>query len=291
MNRADQLIQALESCLESELPENTEILVFDNASSDNTAKTVEGFKNFHPHVDIKYHLSEENLGVGGGRSAAFELAEGEIVYFLDDDAVISDNSKKDFFIKSVEIFENNPEIASLTTNIYDELLKYDRDVSKTSFTIAGLPVIFNYLGGSHFLRKEYFDLPLYFNIKYGSEEYAPSITVQDKGYYNVFNKDLCIIHKPKENKWVAGSEQMKNIHINGCANIYATKKILYPLILRPAIWVGYFARCLKYLMQYPGAIKEANCIVKALCRENKGKKKIKFSTIIKFYKMFGKSAF
>ena len=291
VNRADQLIEALQSCIDSVLPSETEFVILNNASTDDSDKKVEAFANKHSEYSVNYYYSPENLGVGGGRAKAFELATGDVLYFLDDDAVIADDSKAEFFIKSLDLFEKYPEIASLTTNIYDYLLKHDRDVSPTGTMVGDRPIIFNYLGGSHFLRKEYFDLPLYFNIKYGSEEYYPSIMVQDKGYYNVFDKDLCIIHKPKVNKWVDGSENMKNVLINGTANIYATKRILYPLVVRPLLWAGYMVRCLKYLRSYPGAITAANKAVKQLVRENKGIKKIKIKTVIKLYKLYGLSAF
>lgn len=291
MNRDSQLLEALESCVDCNLPTQTEFVILDNASTDNTARTVDEFKSKHPEITVNYHYSDVNLGVGGGRSLAFELAKGEIVYFLDDDAVISDDSKKLFFTKSLDLFYNFPEIASLTTDIYDELLKYNRECATTKKKIANLPITFYYLGGSHFLRKEYFDTPLYFNIKYGSEEYAPSIKVQDKGYYNVFDKSLCVVHKPKVNKWVNGTESMKNILINGSANIYATKRILYPSIFRPLLWMGYLLRLFKHLKKYPGAINEASTVAKKLVKENKGIRKIRYSTVIKLYKEFGVSIF
>ncbi len=287
MNRSEQLIEALESCLSSKLPDECEFVVLDNASTDDTAEKIKHFSQSHPEADINYHYSSANLGVGGGRSKAFELAQGEYVYFLDDDAVISDESKESFFIKSIDTFEQHPEIASITTNIYDELWKCDRDVRKTKNTIAGLQPIYYYLGGSHFLRKAYFDIPLYFDIKYGSEEYAPSIYVQNKGYFNVFDKELCIIHKPKVNKWVQGSESMKKVHIFEIANVYATKRIVYPAIFALVLWAGFTARCSMHLKNYSGAAKEAKTTAKALIKSNKGAKRVKISTVLKLIKNFG----
>ena len=293
MNRAEQLVQALESCMDCNLPNGTEFVVLDNASTDDTEKRVKDFSAKYPNITVNYKFSPNNLGVGGGRAAAFELAKGDITYFLDDDAVIADESKEQFFTKSLSVFENNPEVASLTTKIYDELLNINREneIGEVVCGEVNLPLIFHYLGGSHYLRKEYFDSPLYLNIKYGSEEFYPSIVVQDKGYFNVIDKDLCIIHKPKVNKWVDGSENMKNVLINGTANVYATKRILYPLVVRPLLWAGYMARCLKYLRPYNGAIAAANKAVKKLVKENKGSKKIKFKTVIRFLKQYGLSAF
>ena len=95
MNRAMQLKEALESCLFCNLPAETEFVIVDNASSDNTEQLVKatlGNSNFKYYYD---KLSE-NLGVGGGRNYAFDKARGKYVYMLDDDAVI-DNANPDFY--------------------------------------------------------------------------------------------------------------------------------------------------------------------------------------------------
>ena len=43
MNRREQLLEALESCLYSKLPEKTEFIIIDNHSTDNTGEVVESF--------------------------------------------------------------------------------------------------------------------------------------------------------------------------------------------------------------------------------------------------------
>lgn len=287
MNRQDQLIEALESCLKCTLPARTEFVVIDNASTDQTMAIMKLFMEHHPGYDIRLHHSNENLGVGGGRSLAFEFSRGEYVYFLDDDAVISEESKDKFFIDTLEYLDKNRNIASLTTRIYDEMLGADREVETSNKTkIAGLPVIFKYLGGSHFLRSKVFEKPLYFNIKYGCEEYAPSIKSQNEGFYHVFDEHVYIIHKPRVNKWIVGTQNQEYVESCGCAARYATKKMLYPIIFLPLLWGAYELRCYKYLRCYKGAKKKTDAMVKDIVKNNNCKK-ISCKTVVKFVMEFG----
>lgn len=287
MNRQEQLIEALESCLKCDLPVRTEFVVLDNASTDETMAIMNDFIVNHPEHEIRVHHSNENLGVGGGRSLAFELSRGEYVYFLDDDAVISEDSKKTFFIDTLKYLDKNQNVASLTTRIYDEMLGYDREVEASNKTkIDGLPVVFKYLGGSHFLRNKAFKKPLYFNIKYGCEEYAPSIKVQNEGFYHVFDKQVYIVHKPKVNKWIIGTQNQEYVESCGCAARYATKKMLYPVIFLPLLWAAYELRCYKYLRCYPDAKKKTDAMVKEIVKNNSCKK-IACKTVVNFIKEFG----
>ncbi len=290
MNRSNQLIQSLESCLLCNMPDDFEFVIIDNGSIDDTRKKVDEFIQQNSNIKIKYIFSEKNLGVGGGRSLGYNLSNGKILYFLDDDAVISPESREKFFVSSIKKFEEYSTIASITTKIYDECLKYDRNVELSSNKIAGLHCIFKYLGGSHFLRKSAFKSPLYFDIKYGSEEYAPSIIAQDKGYCHVYDDNLRIVHRPKINKWIDGTEEKKKILICGVAVVYATKRILYPTVFYPILFFGYKRRSALYLAKYPNAIQEANEMIKKLICENK-LEKINFFTVIKLYCYFGATVF
>ena len=72
--------------------------------------------------------------------------------------------------------------------------------------------------------------------------------------------------------------------------MYATKKLLYPLIFHPILKLGYNRRCKQYLSPYPGAKKESDEIVKQLVKTNKVKK-IKTTTVIRMYRDFGLTVF
>lgn len=86
-NRSKQLTEALGSCFACDLPEDTEFVIIDNASTDDTEAVVSSlFKNYQ--YDFYYEKMSENLGVGKGRNYAYLKSHGKYVYFLDDDAYI-----------------------------------------------------------------------------------------------------------------------------------------------------------------------------------------------------------
>lgn len=290
MNRADQLMEALESCARCKLPELTEFVILNNASTDHTEKKVKEFTEAYPAISVRYFYSETNLGVGGGRSYAFDKANGKYLYFMDDDAIIDPECSDQFFINSIAFLERHANVASLTTKITDALMGEQRNSIASPHVFDGKKLMYFFLGGSHFLRKASFQSPLYLNIKYSSEEYAPSIQAIDHGYCHVFDDSIRIIHKPKVNKWINGTERMRNIQIALAAVVYATKRILYPRVFHPLLWGCYQLRCAKYLRPYRGAQKEANTMVRQIIHDNP-RPKVKIGTVLYMFKMFGMTVF
>lgn len=289
MNRKDQLIEAIKSCFAAILPTGTEFIIIDNNSSDGTSTEVKKLFVDNGNYKFIYKYMNENVGVGNGRGEGFNEAQGKYIYFMDDDAVIPEDMQQVFFIKSLEYLEKNSNVASITTRIKDIVLKCDRGIDQSKTKIDGKSIAFKYLGGSHFLRKNAFEKPLYFDIKYGGEEFAPSIIVQDRGFYNVYFDDLYIIHKPIINKWVSGTKSMEDVLIKGCAVEYATKRVLYPTIYMPILFLAYCVRATKYLGSKV-AKKECNRLAHEIVLRNKHNK-VKVSTVIKLYKEFGLTVF
>jgi glycosyltransferase involved in cell wall biosynthesis len=83
-NRADYLGAAIDSLLHQTHP-NYEIIVVDNASTDNTRQVVE---ERLPHSLLTY-VYEGKLGLSHARNRGAEVAKGEILAYLDDDAEAS----------------------------------------------------------------------------------------------------------------------------------------------------------------------------------------------------------
>lgn len=85
-NRGSDTMQAIESLLKGDADAASyEILVIDNCSTDHTKVLFESM-DFPAHVRYVY---ESRLGLSFARNRAIEEAEGEIVMFLDDDALAS----------------------------------------------------------------------------------------------------------------------------------------------------------------------------------------------------------
>lgn len=290
MNRALQLQKALLSCLACKLPKLTEFVIVDNASVDNTKEVVNTFITQFPEYVWKYDFQNNNLGVGGGRNRGFFLSSSKFVYFLDDDAVISDSSTDSFFLDALALFDADDRVATITTRIYDEMLGYDRGVVKSSIeSLDHVPNILMYLGGSHFIRKSYFEDPLYLDIKYGMEELLPSLYAIDRGYRNCYLDHLILIHQPQINKWVANSEQFRQVVINEIGIKLETKKKIYPGVFLPVLYLFSFLRCIK---SFRFKISTFGCILKVANNVKSDKKhdKISLKTVFKLIREFGVAA-
>lgn len=285
MNRADQLKEAIHSCLYCNLPKGTEFIIMDNASTDDTFDVVAALKT-ETEVEINYVYSKENLGVGAGRNHAIGYASGDYIYVLDDDAVI-DKANKDFFMEAIRIFERHPKIASLTTQIYDTAWKGNRINSTHLKLYEGIYKCYMPCGGSHFLRRSSFDVPIYFPNKYGYEEIATAMQAIAKGYENAFYPSLLVIHKPKVNKWINSNQSH---FINDFASQYAIKRIFYPKVISPMLWLIYQMRYFKYL-RGSHLRKEGQKIIAGLLEKDVNFKRIKWSTLRQLYKDYGYSIF
>lgn len=92
-NRADDCLELLENISQllyvQEMVED--IVVLNNCSSQ-SYKSVENFVKENDHIPFKYINASSNLGVALGRNFAAELAEGDIMVFVDDDIVIRDKN-------------------------------------------------------------------------------------------------------------------------------------------------------------------------------------------------------
>ena len=85
-NRAAMLVGALESLVQQTLdPALYEILVVDNACTDNTPEYVEIFQENYPEHNILM-IYEPEQGLGYARNAGLNHSHGEYVAYLDDDA-------------------------------------------------------------------------------------------------------------------------------------------------------------------------------------------------------------
>ena len=86
-NRAALLPAAIESLLTQNLPSTDyEILVIDNTSTDKTPQIIQRYLNAPGSVTLRSAV-QPVLGLSHARNLAVEMAAGEIIAFLDDDAV------------------------------------------------------------------------------------------------------------------------------------------------------------------------------------------------------------
>jgi glycosyltransferase involved in cell wall biosynthesis len=79
-DRKEELRCALESALTQ--TDVSEILVFDDGSSDGTGEMVRT-----QFASVRYERSERSLGIVAARNSAIRLARGSVVITIDDDCV------------------------------------------------------------------------------------------------------------------------------------------------------------------------------------------------------------
>ena len=290
MNRELQVAEAIYSCIKSNLPHETEFVVIDNASTDNTENVVKAIldSSGYPYV---YHKTKTNIGAGGGRTLYFQKSTGEYIYGMDDDAVIDFERDPDFFLKAINIMDNHSDIVTLATQIYDTAWKRNR-LDRTSVKLEDdLYECKMFCGGSHFLRRDFFKEVPYFSNRYGYEEIPPSLYVADAGCKNVFCSAIRIIHNPKVNKWNCSDEKNHTLFINECVLQYAIKSAIYPKMVKPILYMAYKARCWRHLKHVPNWKQRTNNLLSQAKDNAKSLQRIRLRTVIELYKKFGNAIF
>lgn len=289
MNRQAQIKEAIESCFQCQLPEETEFVVVDNASEDNTEVVVRAL-----FEDGKYSLiykkNSENIGAGGGRNLAHTLCSGQYIYALDDDAYIS-KANRDFFIHAITLLDRYPDIAALATQIYDNAWKANRQRISGNEVYPGIYKTKMFCGASHFLRTDFYKEPPYLPNKYGYEELPPSLLAYDAGYITAFCPQLIVIHNPKMDKWNKSNSDNNEFLFRECAIQYSVHKMMYPAVFYPICYFAYLSRIKKHLASIKNAKKECDKLAEENSKMYSIQKKIKVSTVIKLYKDFGLTIF
>jgi len=117
-NRADIIVRCLDSLVTQDYhPDDFEIIVVDNNSSDNTREVVQKYIETYPGISIQYIL-ESRQGLVYARHAGAKLAKYEILSFTDDDGILSP-----IWLKEVaRVFSMNSEVAAVAGKI---LIRWD----------------------------------------------------------------------------------------------------------------------------------------------------------------------
>ena len=123
-NRDNYLGAAIDSLLEQDFTDY-EVVVVDNASTDNTRQVVE---ERLPHSHLRY-VYESTLGLSSARNRGAKETTGEIIAYLDDDAEASPQWLKELVIA----YENNHKLAvagGKVTLIWPEGIKHPKWISQ-----------------------------------------------------------------------------------------------------------------------------------------------------------------
>lgn len=101
-NRAKMLQETLETICK-QTAQGFDIIVLDNASTDNTREVVEEIKNKYPQRNIKFISSEKNIGAPANGDRAMAMASKEWAMLFHDD----DLMHPDYVKNAMELLEKN----------------------------------------------------------------------------------------------------------------------------------------------------------------------------------------
>ncbi len=173
----------------------SEVIVVDNASAEPAEPVASRFDR--PGRPVRYHRSQENLGVSGGRNVALRLARGDILITLDDDAAFAD---PDAARRVVERFQRDQGIGALSFRIvapsgemrpkefptYDKSLNPDAEFDTTYFC-----------GGAVAVRRVVHEAVGLFveHFFFGLEDLELSLRMLDAGFRIVYFPSVTVVHQ------------------------------------------------------------------------------------------------
>lgn len=121
-NRANFIEKSITSAIEQAY-ENMEIIIVDDASTDNTEEIVKSITSPKP---IKYFKNPINLNIAGTRNKTIEYSSGKYIAILDSDDYWLDRDK---ILKQVKFLENNPDYALIGSNAI-QIDKDDKEIGE-----------------------------------------------------------------------------------------------------------------------------------------------------------------
>lgn len=201
-NRAAFLEKAVHSVLR-QMTGDTEVLIVDNASADDTPETAARLAADDSRVKV---VREEELGLSAARNAALKSARGEFVLFLDDDATAEPD-----WLAAYQHFLSAPPsdkiavVGGAVFNEYEISLPKWGDTS-AAFNCGGLPKCLSYrgslYGGNIAYRREAALAAGMFDTRLGRkgkkrmsrEESDMNLRLQDAGYEVWWLPDAAILH-------------------------------------------------------------------------------------------------
>lgn len=105
-NRDKYIYNVLKSIAENKCPaDRYEIVLVNNNSTDRTEEECQRFTSDYPHIRFRYFV-ETNQGLSYARNRGIQESEGNLLVYVDDDALVNDVYLQTY----LEFFEAHPEI-------------------------------------------------------------------------------------------------------------------------------------------------------------------------------------
>ena len=250
-NRKDEIIKAIESC-RTHTERAFEVVVIDNNSTDGTETAVRSYC-VEKNLSLQYHYLDQNTGVSFARNIGYREANGDILFFIDDDAVvISEGNSLDLV---ADYMRTNKEVmACVGTSIdyrYGGKMSFVRcksDMAKNYYQVR------SYVGFNHFIKKGFTDRDYIYpdNLFYGSEELYVGLSVLKYGGKIVNINEHVVQHNPSVNTRIDRTLGL----MNGYINTYIIKRYFLRGIFKLASTIMFNLRIIRFSKLKPSIIKE-----------------------------------
>lgn len=247
-NRPDDALELLQNITTLNQAKHLlqDVVLVNNASTSDYS-AVKQYAETHTELPFKYIDAPSNLGVTKGRNFALQFAEGDIIIFLDDDAVLQNKDALQNVVRSFNNkgIDNKPiGIVSFKVLYYDTLImqvnglphkKYKLFKDKKEF------FTYYFAGGAHAIRKtvlqEVGNLPEEFF--YGMEEYDLSYRILEKGYCIKYDASIVMLHKESPLGRKTKADKLRMMWVNKAKVAYRYLPTLY-----------YFSTAVMWSFQY-----------------------------------------
>jgi len=195
-NRPDDLKEAIESIL-NQTYDPIEVIVVSNSTDDTSTMFEDGGRFDEPTVH--YHEFPGRMGVPQARNIGYDLASGDILVTIDDDAVLTSNDATETVVR---LFDSNPEIGVLAFQCRDyrtdEVNPHETpDPPRFDMTPTVPYRATNFVGVGNAIRSAVIDRVGDFpeDFVYGFEEMDLSFRVHESGYDILFTPEVAVWHK------------------------------------------------------------------------------------------------
>ena len=255
------------------LDELVEEVVIVNNRSTASYEALETFIAAHQAIPFRYVVAPENLGVSRGRNYAISLSKAQILFFLDDDALLRN---KDALRYILPIFEGEgprpvgiaafkvyyASTGEMQINAFPH--KRFAEFKDTPHFDAAY-----FSGAAHAIRRSVFEQVGVYpeNFFYGMEEYDLSYRALNAGYSIRYDHRVTILHKESPAGRLTPKEKLRGMWIN--KSKVAWKYLPLPYFLTTALlWsleyvkksggnIGGFFKGWGQIVGIPGAEKRA----------------------------------
>ncbi|RMF09016.1 MAG: glycosyltransferase family 2 protein [Candidatus Neomarinimicrobiota bacterium] len=187
-NRCLEVIRALKSVI-AQTYGNREIIVIDNGSRDGTG---EALRRQFP--EITYRYLPENVGCPEGRNRGIQLATGEWLFFLDDDAWCP----PDHLARALAILREAPPGVKV---LMPQIQEWIQDQWQPRFHTGRQQWLASFSGGVSLIHRSVFqEIGLYPDTLYGAEEKYLAVQLITRGRQILLDPSLTVYHQPSDSR-------------------------------------------------------------------------------------------